>query len=89
MERVAKRLITPALIAWIFCPPVGLAGLLNLWLAISRLHKGETIAGARSLDLAKSWIRTAIYITLAVLTVSSVVMYLIGPRFVPPMGSFY
>lgn len=89
VERIAKRFISPAFIAWLFCPPIGLGGLLNLWIAMSKIHNGDITSGIRSLKLAKSWIKVSIYVSLIVLLIASVVLYLMGPKLVPPMGSFY
>lgn len=89
MERIAKRLIPSAIIAWIFCPPVGFGALVSLWIAIVRLSRGETDAGVRTLDLARNWIRTTIYISLGSLVVASFIVYLMGPRLITAMGSFY
>lgn len=89
MEKIAKRLLSPAFIASLFLPPVGLGGLLALWIAIVKLHKGDTISGIRTINLAKTWIRTSIYISLGLLLVTSIVIYLLGPRLIAPMGAFY
>lgn len=89
MERIAKRLIPPAVIAAIFCPPVGLGAVISLWIAIRRLGRGQTESALRTLDLARAWIRATLYITLAALVIASVIIYLMGPRIITAMGSFY
>lgn len=89
MKNKVKLLIPSAILAGLLMPITGLGGILHLVFASIHIRKGENVRGERSIRMATYWIQASIYMALAVITIFAILVFFMGGKLIPVLGSFY
>lgn len=89
MIRLRFRLISPAILAAIVFPPLGLSGLIYLIAGFVFEHYGNTKKAEHSFQVSNQIIEISIYAFLTLMVIGTFFVFWMGGNLISVIGSFY